>query len=123
MRNINFKKQYNFRRRAVRVRKHLHGTASRPRLCVVKSNKHIEVQLIDDEAGKTLGHVATFSKEFRDTEFSGKNKNSASKLGARIGEIAKEQNIQEVIFDRGAHKYHGVLAAVADAAREAGLKF
>jgi len=123
MRNINFKKQYNFKRRAVRVRQHLHGTALKPRLCVVKSNMHIQVQLIDDDAGKTLGATATFAKEFRDTEFSKRNKASAKKLGERIAEIAREQNVKEVIFDRGPFKYHGVLAELADAARAGGLQF
>jgi large subunit ribosomal protein L18 len=92
-------------------------------MCVVKSNKHIAVQLIDDEKAVTLGSTATFSKEFKSTEFNKKNKESAKKLGQRIAEIAKDKNITEVIFDRGCSKYHGVLAELANAAREAGLKF
>lgn len=110
-------------RRAMRVRKKLRGTASKPRLCVVKSNKHIQVQLIDDENHKTLGSTATFAKEYQNTEFCKKNKTSAAKLGETIAKIAKEQNISEVIFDRGPFKYHGLLAALADSAREAGLQF
>lgn len=109
--------------RTFRVRKKLRGTSLRPRLCVVKSNKHIHVQLIDDEAGKTIGHAATFAKEFRDTEFAKKNKASAAKLGEKIAEIAKQNNISQVIFDRGPFKYHGILAALADSARSAGLQF
>ena len=105
------------------MRKKLSGTAQRPRLCVVKSNKHIQVQLIDDERGHTLGSAATFEKEYGNTEFGRKSKVSAKKLGERIALIAKEQNIDEVIFDRGRHKYHGVLAELANAARENGLKF
>lgn len=116
-------KQVLRRRRALRVRKHLHGDAVKPRLCVVKSNKHIQAQLIDDESGKTLGSVATFTKEFRNTEFCKKNKTSARKLGEQIAEIAKSKNIKEVIFDRGSAKYHGILAELADAARAGGLQF
>jgi large subunit ribosomal protein L18 len=110
-------------KRALRVRKHLYGTAAKPRLCVVKTNQHIQVQLIDDDAGATLGQTATFAKEFRNTEFAAKNKNSARKLGETIAEIAKKKNIKTVIFDRGPFKYHGILAELADAARSAGLQF
>lgn len=110
-------------KRRASVRNKLRGTGLRPRMCVVKSNKHIAVQLIDDEKAVTLGSTATFSKEFKSTEFNKKNKESAKKLGQRIAEIAKEKNITEVIFDRGCSKYHGVLAELANAAREAGLKF
>lgn len=117
------KKQKLRTKRSMRVRKHLRGTAVKPRLCVVKSNAHIQVQLIDDQAGVTLGSVATFGKEFRDTEFNKRNKSSAKKLGEKIAQIAQEKNIKEVIFDRGPFKYHGVLAELADAARAAGLQF
>lgn len=110
-------------KRALRVRKHLCGTSTKPRLCVVKSNCHIQVQLIDDETGHTLGGTATFAKEFRDTEFNKKNKASARKLGEQIAEIAKGKNIKEVVFDRGPFKYHGILAELADAARANGLQF
>ncbi len=109
--------------RALRVRKHLHGTAIKPRLCVVKSNKHIQVQLIDDDNHATIGSIATFSKEFKNTEFTRKNKASAAKLGEKIAQIAQENNIKEIVFDRGPFKYHGILAALADAARNAGLQF
>ena len=109
--------------RALRVRKHLRGTSAKPRLCVVKSNSHIQAQLIDDETGTTLGSTATFAKEFRNTEFNRKNKASARKLGEQIAEIAKSKNIKEVVFDRGPFKYHGVLAELADAARAGGLQF
>lgn len=109
-------------KRAQRNRKHLRGTAQKPRLCVVKTNKHIQVQLIDDEAGHTLGSASTLSKESKGAEL-GKNKDSAKKLGEIIGGIAKEKNIKEVVFDRGPFKYHGILAELADAARAAGLQF
>lgn len=123
MRNNVVEKQALILRRKMRVRKHLRGNAQTPRMSVVKSNKHLQVQLIDDEAGRTLGTTATFAKEFKNTEFNKKNKQSARKLGEKIAEIAKSKNIQEVIFDRGSHKYHGILAELANAARESGLKF
>ncbi|MGZ6330091.1 MAG: 50S ribosomal protein L18 [Parachlamydiaceae bacterium] len=111
------------RTRAMRVRKKLRGTSLKPRLSVHKSNCHIQAQLIDDETGKTLCGVATYSAEFRETEFGKKNKASAAALGARIAEKAKEYNVKEIVFDRGPFKYCGVLAALADAARSAGLQF
>jgi large subunit ribosomal protein L18 len=123
MRNTIIKEHVRQKKRAWRVRKRLHGTGSKPRLCVVKSNKHIQAQLIDDEAGFTLGTASTFSKEHRGTEFARKNKASARKLGEIIAAIAKEKNIKEVVFDRGPFKYHGILAELADAARSGGLQF
>lgn len=123
MRSILIKKEKVRKNRTFRVRKKLQGTSLRPRLCVVKSNKHIHAQLIDDEAGTTLGTVATFAKEFQGTEFAKKNKASATKLGEKIAEIAKQHNVSQVIFDRGPFKYHGILAALADGARAAGLQF
>lgn len=110
-------------KRSLRVRKHIKGTSSKPRLCVVKSNCHIQAHLIDDEAGVTLGSIATFSKQFRNTEFAKKNKASAAKLGAIIADIAKSKNVKEVVFDRGPFKYHGILAELANAARQGGLQF
>lgn len=123
MRNTVEKNRRVRTKRAMRVRKHLRGTAVKPRLSVVKSNKHIQVQIIDDEKGVTLGSTATFATEFRGTEFAKKNVGSARKLGEKIAEMAKEKNIKEVVFDRGPFKYHGILAALADAARANGLQF
>lgn len=123
MRNTIVKMQRTRRLRAMRNRKKLRGTETKPRLCVVKTNKHIQVQIIDDSTGRTLGSAATFSKEFRNTEFSKKNKESARKLGERIAEIAKSHHIKAVVFDRGPFKYHGILAELADAARNGGLQF
>ena len=110
-------------KRAQRVRKHLRGTSTKPRLSVVKSNCHIQAQLIDDETGMTIVGISTFAKEFRNTEFNRKNKASARKIGEQIAEVAKSKNIKEVVFDRGPSKYHGVLAELADAARAGGLQF
>jgi large subunit ribosomal protein L18 len=123
MRNVMVKKRLLEKKRGWRVRRKLHGTAQRPRLSVNKSNAHIQAQLIDDDKGVTLGSVATFGKEFRETEFSKKNKASARKIGARIAEIAQRMNVESVVFDRGSFKYHGILAELADAARSGGLKF
>ncbi len=110
-------------KRALRVRKHLHGTATRPRLCVVKTNKHIMAQLINDDQGVTIGAASTCSKKYRTTEFNRRNINSAKELGREIATIAKNNGIAEVIFDRGPFKYHGTLASLADEARAAGLRF
>jgi large subunit ribosomal protein L18 len=123
MRNQLIRKQEIRRKRTLRVRKTLQGTSLKPRLCVIKTNKHIHVQLIDDETGHTMGSAATFAKEFRGTEFEKKNKASASKLGEVIAEIAKENNVTEIVFDRGPSKYHGILAALADSVRAAGIQF
>lgn len=108
-------------KRAHRVRAKLHGTRHKPRLSVFKSNKHISAQLIDDETGVTLAHVSTNSKEKRNTENGKKSKASAEALGKQIAELAHNQQIKEVVFDRGSHKYHGVLASLADAVRAAGI--
>lgn len=110
-------------KRALRVRKKLHGTSLKPRLCVVKSNKHLHAQLIDDDAGHTLGSVATYSKELRTTEFNKKSKDSARKLGELMGEIAGTLGVKEIVFDRGPFKYHGILAHFADAVRASGVQF
>lgn len=123
MRNEIVKKHILQNRRQQRVRSKMHGTAAKPRLCVKKSNKHIVAQLIDDDTHHTLASVSTYSKQFRDSEFSKKNKESGKELGKVMGEMAVGKNISEVIFDRGSHKYHGILAEFANAAREAGLKF
>lgn len=116
------KKIYLRDKRRKRVRKALRGTSEQPRLCVLKTNFHIYAQIIDDETGKVLGSVSTLAKDFRNTEFNRKNCKSAEKIGIRIAEIAKEKNIERVIFDRGKAKYHGILAKLADGARFAGLK-
>lgn len=109
--------------RAMRVRKRLQGTSLKPRLSVFKSNNHLQVQLIDDDNSVTIAGISTYSKEFRDTEFNRKSKASARKLGEYIAEKAKLQSIKEVVFDRGPYKYTGLLAELAEAARNAGLKF
>lgn len=106
-------------RRKQHVRNSVRGTADRPRLCVVRSHKHIGCQLVDDSTGKTLVSAST-----RDKGFSvgyGGNKDAATAVGKALAEKAISAGIQAVRFDRGSCKYHGRVAALADAAREAGL--
>ena len=103
-----------------RIRKKVSGTAQRPRLAIKYSNQHIYCQLIDDEAGRTLAAASSLDKS---VEAAASNKETASKVGSLIAERAKEAKIEAVVFDRGGHLYHGKVAAFADAAREAGLKF
>ncbi|MCB1180626.1 MAG: 50S ribosomal protein L18 [Chlamydiia bacterium] len=123
MREKMIKRNIVRRRRTLRVRKRLKGCEGKPRLSVVKTNKHILVQLIDDVNGKTLASTSTLSKEYKQTEYNKKNKTSAKQLGLKIGNLAKDQGITGVVFDRGRFKYHGVIAAVAEGAREQGLQF
>ncbi len=122
MRNEIVKKHKLQNRRKMRVRQKMHGTSIKPRLNVMKSNKHIHVQLIDDDKAITIASVSTVTKENRQNKMK-KNKESARELGKAIGAKAVAVNIDEVIFDRGPYKYHGILAELADGAREAGLKF
>lgn len=110
-------------RRVMRVRKGLRGNAVKPRLCVSKTNKHISAQLIDDEAGVTLASAGTMTKAFRSTEFTSKSKAAARQVGIKLAELAKQKKIDSAVFDRGHHKYHGILAELAHGARESGLKF
>jgi large subunit ribosomal protein L18 len=105
-----------------RVRKKITGTAQRPRLAVFRSNKHISLQLIDDVAGRTLAAASTAEAAMR-AEGSGSTVEAATRLGTVIAERAKAAGITEVVFDRGGFLYHGRVAAVATAAREAGLEF
>jgi large subunit ribosomal protein L18 len=107
-------------RRHMRLRQKIRGTAQRPRMSVCFTGKHIYVQLIDDVQGKTLIAVSTSAADAKGTK---SNMAGAKKVGALAAEKAKEKKIAEVVFDRGGFKYHGRVKALADAAREAGLKF
>jgi len=109
-------------RRHLRVRKKIHGTAERPRLAVYRSNKHLSVQLIDDDAGRTIASASSLEKDFR-AQGSGSTVAAATKVGTLIAQRAKQAGVSKVVFDRGGFLYHGRIAAVADAAREAGLEF
>ncbi|MAW71812.1 MAG: 50S ribosomal protein L18 [Actinomycetota bacterium] len=108
-------------RRQRRVRKKISGTSSCPRLSVFRSNRHISAQIIDDEAGRTVAAASTSEAELRANATG--NKQAATKVGQLLAERAKAVGIESVVFDRGGNKYHGRVAALADAAREAGLKF
>ena len=106
-----------------RIRKKIFGTAERPRLTVYKSNRYIYVQAIDDERGVTLAAASTLEKEFREKHPNTKNKEAAAALGKIIAERLLSKGIKTVVFDRNGYPYHGRVKALADAAREAGLKF
>lgn len=106
-------------RRHARVRAKIHGTATCPRLCVFRSNKHIEAQLINDDLGTTLASVSSVALKLEN----GSNVEAAATVGTKIAEAAKALKIETVVFDRGGYIYHGRVQAVAEAAREAGLKF
>ncbi|MBR3096539.1 MAG: 50S ribosomal protein L18 [Bacteroidales bacterium] len=103
-----------------RVRGKISGTAERPRLCVFRSENHIYAQIIDDVAGNTLVSASSVEKEF---EGKGGNMEAAKKIGAAIAERALQKGIEEVVFDRGGYIYHGRVKALAEGAREGGLKF
>ncbi len=110
------------RLRQSRVRDHLRGTDERPRLCVFRSAKHIYVQVISDEGGKTLIAASTLSPELKDR---GKEKKTevAKRVGSLVARKCLDRSISQVIFDRNGFHYHGRVRALAEAAREAGLKF
>ena len=108
-------------RRQVRGRKKIHGTAERPRLVVTRSSKHITVQVVDDLVGKTLASASTMEADVRTLE--GDKTAKARKVGALVAERATTAGVQGVVFDRAGNKYHGRIAALADAAREGGLSF
>jgi large subunit ribosomal protein L18 len=115
-------KQVARSRRHHRVRKKVTGTAARPRLAVFRSNKHITAQVIDDRSGRTLAAASSVEAGVRQVGATG-NKTAAATVGRLVGERAKAAGVSQVVFDRGGFLYHGRVAAVADAAREAGLEF
>ncbi|CAN2178139.1 RplR Ribosomal protein L18 [Candidatus Nanopelagicaceae bacterium] len=108
-------------RRAFRVRKKVAGTASRPRLVVSRSSRHLFVQVIDDTQGKTLAYASTMETDLRADKGDKTAKSKA--VGALIASRAKAAGVTTVVFDRAGNKYHGRIAAVADSARENGLEF
>jgi large subunit ribosomal protein L18 len=111
------------KRRHVRVRRKVEGTAARPRLNVFRSTKHIYAQLIDDATGATLASASTVDPELKGSVGHGGNIDAAQKVGALVAKRAIEKGVKEVVFDRGGYLYHGRIQALADAAREAGLEF
>ncbi|WP_040405718.1 50S ribosomal protein L18 [Amycolatopsis nigrescens] len=108
-------------RRHFRLRKKISGTDQRPRLVVKRSSRHIAVQLIDDLAGHTLASASTLEADVRALD--GDKKAKAAKVGELVANRAKSAGVTAVVFDRGGNAYHGRIAALADAAREAGLEF
>jgi len=109
-------------RRHRRVRKKIHGTAARPRLAVFRSNKHLSVQVIDDDQGVTLAAASTNEADVKAAGSTG-SVAAATKVGELVAERAKAAGVDQVVFDRGGFAYHGRIAAVATAARDAGLEF
>jgi large subunit ribosomal protein L18 len=111
------------RRRQRRVRAKIHGTAERPRLNIFRSNENIFAQLINDDLGHTIASASTIDKELA-AKVDGKTKSEAAKIvGQMLGERAKKAGVEAVVFDRAGFQYHGRVAALADGARDAGLKF
>jgi large subunit ribosomal protein L18 len=109
-------------RRQRRVRKKVVGTTERPRLAVFRSNRHISVQVIDDSQGRTLAAASSYEADVRSAG-STSNVSAATTVGRLIGDRAQAAGVKAVVFDRGGNRYHGRVAALADAAREAGLEF
>ena len=107
-------------KRKIHIRKRLHGTAERPRMTVTRSNCNLYMQIIDDDAGKTLASISTLEKEFASLK---PNTDGAAKLGEEFGKRILDKNIKTVVFDRNGYLYHGVVKALADGARKAGVKF
>lgn len=109
------------KRRHIRIRKKVSGTPERPRLVVTRSNRHMVAQVVDDIAGHTVASASTLDSSIRGGE--GDKSALAKQVGALVAERAKAAGVETVVFDRGGNKYAGRIAALADAAREAGLKF
>jgi large subunit ribosomal protein L18 len=106
-----------------RYRESVRGTANRPRLSVYRSLRHVYAQIIDDDSGVTLASASTLEKAASGELKTTGNRDAGALLGKLIAERAKEQGVETVVFDRGGFRYHGVIRAIADGAREAGLKF
>ena len=116
-------KKAKLQRRQRRVRGKVAGTPERPRLRVTRSNTNIYAQVIDDVAAVTLASASSLDKQVKATGKSGATVEGAAELGTIVGKLAQENGVTEVVFDRGGHLYHGRVKALAEAAREAGLKF
>ncbi len=115
----NAKKAVARKRRHIRVRKRVNGTAERPRLVVTRSNRHIVAQVVNDKLGHTLASASTLEASLRTAE--GTKTDLSRQVGKLVGERAKAAGVDTVVFDRAGFKYHGRVAAVADGAREGGL--
>ena len=111
------------RRIHVRTRQTLSGTSERPRLAVHRSSRHIRAQVIDDGTGRTIVAASSLDKEVKATIKGGGNIAASKVVGKMIAERARSKGVEQVVFDRGGYQYHGRVQALAEAAREAGLKF
>jgi len=121
---VNRRKKKEARRTAVRqrVRRRVNGTVDRPRLAVFRSSRQLQLQIIDDSAGRTLASVSTLEKAFQERGHKGgATVEAATEAGKLLAERAGEAGVKQVVFDRGGYNYHGRVRAVAEAAREAGL--
>jgi large subunit ribosomal protein L18 len=110
-------------RRKLRIRRKINGTAERPRLTVFRSAKHIYAQVVDDVGGTTVAHASTLSRTIRGEVVEDTKLDAAKKVGAAIAKVLIGRGIDKIVFDRNGYLYHGRVRALADAAREAGLKF
>jgi large subunit ribosomal protein L18 len=110
-------------RRKLRIRRKISGTPVQPRLTVFRSAKHIYAQVVDDVAGRTIAHASTLTREVRSAVTEANKSDAAKKVGAAIAKLLLSKGIDRVVFDRNGYLYHGRVRALADAAREAGLKF
>ncbi|MGW0003334.1 50S ribosomal protein L18 [Nocardia grenadensis] len=119
--DVSTRRRLSKTRRHFRLRKKIEGTTARPRLIVHRSSRHLHVQLVDDSAGRTLASASTIEADVRALD--GDKTAKGKKVGELIAERAKAAGVEAVVFDRGGHDYHGRIAALADAAREGGLKF
>ncbi len=117
------KREHDRLRRHYRLRKKISGTSQRPRLCVHRSHKNLTVQIIDDSKSITLLSVSTSDSNFKELKIKGSNLDGAKQLGKLMADLAIKTGIKEIVFDRGGYIYHGRIKALADSAREAGLKF
>jgi large subunit ribosomal protein L18 len=122
MSNMSNQRRESRVRRHRRVRKKIHGTAMRPRLALYRSNKHLTLQVIDDDLGVTIASASTNETSVR-ANGTGATVDAATRLGTLVAERAKAAGVEKVVFDRGGYLYHGRVAAAADAARAAGLEF
>ena len=111
------------KKRKVRIRKRVHGTLERPRMCVFRSGKHIYAQIINDIEGRVIVSASSLTKEFQEKAKKGSSIESAKIVGAIIADKALAKDLSQVVFDRNGYLYHGRIKALADAAREGGLKF
>jgi len=110
-------------KRKARIRRKVTGTAERPRLTVYRSLNHVYAQVVDDVSGRTIAHAGSTSKSLREVTKDDKKTEAAKKVGAAIAKAALEKGVTQVVFDRNGFDYHGRVAALAQAARDGGLKF